>query len=85
MSSLSRRNRREYAKQMGLLAKKENYNQMVGRYQRSNQAGEHLHTHYLQELKNYQIEGESVSPETTQNSQEEDGIEINPFGFLGKK
>jgi hypothetical protein len=57
---------------------------MVGRYQRSNQAGDHLHTHYLQELKNYQIEGESVSPDTTQNSQEE-GTEINPFGFLGKK
>jgi ribonuclease HIII len=84
MSSLSRRNRREYAKQIGLLAKKENYNQMVGRYQRSNQAGEHLHTHYLQELKNYQIEGESASTNTTQNPQEE-GAEINPFGFLGKK
>ena len=69
---------------MGLLAKKENYNQMVGRYQRSNQAGDHLHTHYLQELKNYQIEVEEVSPDTTQNSQEE-GTEINPFGFLGKK
>ena len=84
MSSLSRRNRREYAKQIGLLAKKENYNQMVGRYQRSNQAGEHLHTHYLQELKNYQIDEESASTNTTQNPQEE-GIEINPFGFLGKK
>jgi ribonuclease HIII len=84
MASSSRRNRREYAKQMGLLAKKENYNQMVGRYQRANQAGEHLHTHYLQELKNHQIDSEVVSPETTQNSQEE-GAEINPFGFLGKK
>jgi hypothetical protein len=84
MSSLSRRNRREYAKQIGLLAKKENYSQMVGRYQRSNQAGEHLHTHYLQELKNYQIDGEAASTNTTQNPQEE-GTEINPFGFLGKK
>ncbi len=69
---------------MGLLAKKENYSQMVGRYQRSNQAGEHLHTHYLQELKNYQIDGEVVSSDTAQNTQEE-GEEINPFGFLGKK
>ena len=69
---------------MGLLDKKENYNQMVGRYQRSNQAGEHLHTHYLQELKNYQIDGEASSTNATQNSQEE-GTEINPFGFLGKK
>jgi hypothetical protein len=84
MSSSSRRNRREYAKQMGLLAKKENYSQMVGRYQRANQAGEHLHTHYLQELKNHQIDSEVVSPETTKNRQEE-GPEINPFGFLGKK
>jgi hypothetical protein len=84
MSSSSRRNRREYAKQIGLLAKKENYSQMVGRYQRSNQAGEHLHTHYLQELKNYQIDGEAASTNTTQNPQEE-GTEINPFGFLGKK
>ena len=84
MSSSSRRYRREYAKQIGLLAKKENYSQMVGRYQRSNQAGEHLHTHYLQELKNYQIEGEAASTNTTQNPQEE-GTEINPFGFLGKK
>ena len=84
MSSSSRRNRREYAKQMGLLAKKENYNQMVGRYQRSNQAGDRLHTHYLQDLKNYQIDGESSSTNTTQNPQEE-GTEINPFGFLGKK
>jgi hypothetical protein len=84
MSSSSRRNRREYAKQIGLLAKKENYSQMVGRYQRSNQAGEHLHTHYLQELKNYQIDGESASTNPTQNPQEE-GTEINPFGFLGKK
>lgn len=57
---------------------------MVGRYQRSNQAGEHLHTHYLQELKNYQIDGEAASTNTTQNPQEE-GTEINPFGFLGKK
>ena len=69
---------------MGLLAKKENYNQMVERYQRSNQAGEHLHTHYLQELKNYQIDSEVVSSDTTQNTQEE-VAEINPFGFLGKK
>jgi len=69
---------------MGLLSKKENYSQMVGRYQRANQAGEQLHTHYLQELKNYQSDSEVTAPETTQNLQEE-GIEINPFGFLGKK
>lgn len=85
MASISRRERREYAKQMGLLSRKENYNQMVGRYQRSNQAGDHLHTNYLQELKNYHIESESSSPSSPQISQEEDNTEINPFGFLGKK
>jgi|688.fasta_scaffold1184224_2 hypothetical protein len=85
MASLSRRERREYAKQMGLLSKKENYNQMVGRYQRSNQAGDHLHTNYLQELKNYQIESEPSSPDLSNASSEVEADEINPFGFLGKK
>lgn len=85
MAGLSRRERREYAKQMGLLSRKENYNQMVGRYQRSNQAGDYLHINYLQELKNYQIERETPPADLTSDSQKEDSIEINPFGFLGKK
>lgn len=70
---------------MGLLSRKENYNQMVGRYQRSNQAGDYLHTNYLQELKNYQIESETSPSDLTVDSQVEDNLEINPFGFLGKK
>ncbi len=85
MANLSRRERREYAKQMGLLSRKENYSQMVERYQRSNQAGGYLHTNYLQELKNYQIESETSPTGLTSNPQEGDNIEINPFGFLGKK
>ena len=64
---------------MGLLSKKENYNQMVGRYQRSNQAGDHLHTNYLQ------IESEPSSPDLSNASSEVEADEINPFGFLGKK
>ncbi len=85
MTNLSRRERREYAKQMGLLSKKENYKQMVGRYQRSNQAGGYLHTNYLQELKNYQIESETISSGAPLDSQDEGNTEINPFGFLEKK
>lgn len=85
MANLSRRERREYAKQMGLLSRKESYSQMVGRYQRSNQAGDYLHTNYLQELKNYQIESETSPTDLTSNPQEEENIGINPFGFLGKK
>lgn len=79
--SLSRRERREYAKRMGLLGKRENYDEMMGRFKRSRMAGDFLHTHHLQEVKNLQNDQNSVS--------EEDGSfpdeEINPFGFLGKK
>ena len=79
--SLSRRERREYAKRMGLLGKRESYDEMMGRFKRSRMAGDFLHTHHLQEVKNLQIDQNSVS--------EEDGSfpdeEINPFGFLGKK
>lgn len=79
MASQSRRERREYAKQMGLISKKENYNEMVGRYHRSNEAGDYLHTHYLQELRNSQPEN------NLGDSESEESLGINPFGFLGKK
>jgi hypothetical protein len=77
--SLSRRERREYAKQLGLLSKKENYQSMVERFKRSNQAGEFLHTHHLQEIKNSEIE--------TKNSIEENKEEdyISPYTFLEKR
>ncbi len=70
---------------MGLLSKKESYNQMVERFQRSNEAGDYLHTNYLQDLKNFQIEHEIPSSGSTPDSQDEGNTEINPFGFLGKK
>jgi hypothetical protein len=84
--SSARRERREYAKKLGILSKKETYEQMMERFRRSNAAGEYLHTHHLQELKNQQLEKDQtlisdISGDT--NSSEDDGI--NPFGFLGKK
>lgn len=81
--SLSRRERREYAKKLGILSKKESYEQMMERFRRSNAAGEYLHTHHLQEVKNRQIEKDPITfPESSQESEDEG---INPFGFLGKK
>jgi endonuclease IV len=81
--SLSRRERREYAKRLGILSKKESYEQMMERFRRSSAAGEYLHTHHLQEVKNQQLEKEPTTfPESSQGSEDEG---INPFGFLGKK
>jgi hypothetical protein len=80
MSSLSRRERREYAKKMGLLGRRENYEEMMGRFKRSKLAGDFLHTHHLQEVKNIQIDQDQDLKEET--LQEE---ESNPFGFLGKR
>jgi hypothetical protein len=84
--SLSRRERREYAKRLGILSKKETYDQMMERFRRSTTAGEYLHTHHLQEVKNQQLEKEQISSPDESVSispSEEEGI--NPFGFLGKK
>ena len=83
--SLSRRERREYAKKLGILSKKESYTQMMERFRRSNTAGEYLHTHHLQEIKNQQIE--KNIPLNLDSPDEVSGSEggIDPFGFLGKK
>jgi hypothetical protein len=84
--SLSRRERREYAKRLGILSKKESYEQMMERFRRSSAAGEYLHTHHLQEVKNQQLEKGPIT--FLESSQEPKGTEdegINPFGFLGKK
>lgn len=76
----SRRERRAFAKQLGILSRKESYQEMMERFQRSNEAGQYLHTHYLQEIKNSEIERKT---EDSQITPEEDSI--NPYGFLGKK
>ena len=84
--SSSRRERREYAKRLGILAKKETYEQMMERFRRSSTAGEYLHTHHLQEIKNQQLEKEQISiPDITENIIPQEDQGINPFGFLGKK
>lgn len=80
MSSLSRRERREYAKKIGLLGKKESYEEMMGRFKRSKLAGDFLHTHHLQEVKNIQIDQDQDREEEIQKEEES-----NPFGFLGKR
>lgn len=82
--SLSRRERREYAKKLGILSKKESFKQMTGRFGRSNAAGEYLHTHHLQEVKNQNLEKESAQYTSEQISSPGEES-INPFGFLGKK
>ena len=84
--SLSRKERREYAKRLGILAKKESYEQMMERFRRSSIAGGYLHTHHLQEVKNQHLEKDPIT--FLESSQEPNGTEdegINPFGFLGKK
>jgi hypothetical protein len=59
---------------------------MMERFRRSSTAGEYLHTHHLQEIKNQQLEKEQTSSsdiiEEVRSSEDED---INPFVFLGKK
>ena len=81
--SLSRRERREFAKRLGLLGKKENIQEMIERFNRSKAAGEVLHTHHLQEIKNIQLENSKAPEDSDSETSEEEGI--NPFGFLGKK
>lgn len=84
--SLSRRERREYAKRLGILSKKESYEQMMERFRRSSAAGEYLHTHHLQEIKNQQLEKDQpVIPNSPVEASESEDDSINPFGFLGKK
>lgn len=84
--SSSRRERREYAKRLGILSKKETYDQMMERFRRSSAAGEYLHTHHLQEIKNQQLEkDQSSEPISPVKSIEVEDEGINPFGFLGKK
>ena len=81
--SLSRRERRQYAKNLGLLGRNENYETMMERFRRSKTAGDFLHTHHLQEVKNIQLEQDRPEGDLQESSPEND--EINPFGFLGKR
>ena len=84
--SESRRYRRAMAKQFGLFSRKETYEQMSERYQRSIQMGERFHTKHLQDMKNKEIlQSESeLDSQDTKTSGESTQIE-NPYEFLGKK
>lgn len=84
--SESRRYRRAMAKQFGLLSKKETYEQMSKRYERSIQMGERFHTQHLQDLKNKEIL-QSEENSDSQNIKDSEGStsEENPYGFLGKR
>lgn len=77
--SSSRRERRAFAKKLGLLGRKESVNQMMERFNRSKDAGDFIHTKHLQDIKNSQIQSEPELTESESNSQEE---EIDPFQFL---
>jgi uncharacterized protein YdiU (UPF0061 family) len=84
--SESRRYRREMAKQLGFLSKKETYSQMMERYKRSIQMGEVLHTQHLQNIKNQEIlkSEEDLKSQKTEVS-EDSPLDENPYGFLGKR
>ena len=63
------------------LVMKQIIEEMIERFKRSNQAGQYLHTHYLQEIKNSEIEKVEEDPQVTV----EEESPINPYGFLGKR
>ena len=84
--SESRRYRRAMAKQFGLLSKKETYEQMSKRYERSIQMGERFHTQHLQDIKNQEIlKSESNLDTQDTKGSEESNSEETPYGFLGKR
>jgi hypothetical protein len=84
MGSLSRRERREAAKKMGLLSKKENYSEMTQRFRRANEAGSKIHTQHIQEIKNSEILLEQKNNEFEIAKNSDEGNFMNPYGFLEK-
>ena len=82
MGSLSRRERREAAKQMGLLSRRESYSEMTQRFRRANEVGSKIHTQHVQEIKNSEIllKSEADGFEMEKNSEEQNFM--NPYGFL---
>jgi hypothetical protein len=91
--SLSRRQRRGFAKSMGLLGKEKTVNQLLERTRRANEFGNQLHTRHLEEIMNNQREidrqrrilSEEIEIESLkqkENSGEKDGINKESFTFL---
>ena len=89
--SQSRRQRRQMAKQFGLLGKKESFSDMRERIRRSQQMGKQIHLKNMEEIRNNQIEADQNREREIKNSlakeissnipQEEHEIELNAGSF----
>jgi hypothetical protein len=89
--SLSRRQRRQMAKQFGYIGKNETLKEQRERIRRSQEMGKQLHLQHLQRIKNDQLEAKSQKllddqdatistlGESTSNQEENS----KPFEFLG--
>jgi len=91
--SLSRRQRRGFAKSMGLLGKEKTVNQLLERTKRANEFGKQLHTRHLEDIMNNQLEVdrqkrilseelEIVSSKLKENAEVRDEINLDSFSFL---
>jgi hypothetical protein len=91
--SLSRRQRRGFAKSMGLLGKEKTVNQLLERTKRANEFGKQLHTRHLEDIMNNQLEVdrqkrilseelEIVSSKLKENAEVSDEINLDSFSFL---
>lgn len=90
--SQSRRQRRQMAKQFGLLGKKESFDEMRERIRRAQQMGQQIHLKNLENNKNSQIEAQrarevSIQEEMAKNLSSEneknsdDIVELNTGSF----
>lgn len=90
--SQSRRQRRQMAKQFGLLGKNESYDQMRERIRRAQKMGQQIHLKNLEDTRNNQIEAqksreidsqESLAREISENSEIgiEENLELNSGSF----
>lgn len=90
--SQSRRQRRQMAKQFGLLGKNESFDQMRERIRRAQKMGQQIHLKNLEDVRNNQIEAqksreidsqESLAREISENSEIgiEENLELNSGSF----
>jgi hypothetical protein len=89
--SQSRRQRRQMAKQFGLLGKKESFSDMRERIRRAQQMGKQIHLKNLENNRNNQIEADLDKERKSQDSlikevvnredREESDIQLNPGSF----
>ena len=90
--SQSRRQRRQMAKQFGLLGKNESFDQMRERIKRAQKMGQQIHLKNLEDVRNNQIEAqksreidsqERLAREISENSEIgiEENLELNSGSF----